>query len=228
MRKRTLTARRPRDTVLMQQPEQGFTAKLTVEQRQAVGLAMADTNMSAGQIATAAKLGKLADFKTGQVLGPFDVSRSYVAQLGSKERRRRLGKTSKISDLEHRDAVEALRRRFLETADAVLSWEEKRAPEKRDLERVRQCVRCVREAAALPGPTDPRPVSTVKRTGKMPGGMAGQILAEHRRAPENGDGPAQGGPAETRQVPSASRRRPGTACDRTADWSRRACWRTPR
>jgi hypothetical protein len=188
----------------MRTPEQGFTAKLTIEQREAVGLAMADTNMSARQISKAAKLGQLADFKTGELLEPFEVSPSYTADLGSALRRRRQGKTSRVGDMEHRDAVEALRRRFLETADAVLEWEEKRQPNRRDLERVRQCIRCVREAASLPGPKDPRPDPPGKgphtdRTGEAitRGGMAGMILAEHRRAPRNADGPADGGPVET-------------------------------
>jgi hypothetical protein len=78
----------------MRTPEQGFTAKLTIEQREAVGLAMADTNMSARQISKAAKLGQLADFKTGELLEPFEVSPSYTADLGSALRRRRQGKTS--------------------------------------------------------------------------------------------------------------------------------------
>jgi hypothetical protein len=117
----------------MRTPEQGFTAKLTIEQREAVGLAMADTNMTARQISKAAKLGQLANFKTGELLEPF-----------------------------------------------------------------------VREAAALPGPKDPRPDPPgmgpkQDRTGEAitRGGLAGKILAEHRRAPRNVDGPADGGPVET-------------------------------
>jgi hypothetical protein len=112
------------------------------------------------------------------------------------------------------DAVEALRRRLLAVADAELGVIERQARGKRDLDRYRDIVKCVREAMSIPAANDERPKPAGKGRHDQPGAprppatagrLAGPLMAAHRQAPRssgtdaaearNGNGPAAAGPS---------------------------------
>jgi hypothetical protein len=128
-------------------------AKYSQEQRDAVIAAAVDHQTSAAEVARMAARGQLHG-KDGQV-EPFEIPASTVRSEARKERRRRAGK--EVSELAARpahDAVETLRRRLISAADAMLRVEEKKKPERRDAERLRDIGRMVREFAAIKAPSD--------------------------------------------------------------------------
>lgn len=178
-----------------------FTARLSRDQRDAAAHARVDGGMSAPAVARAAKAGTLE--LRGRTLEPFTISASYVADLGTRLRRERRGKATGIAEEPHRDAIEHLRRRLVVVADEELREEERKRPSKRDLGKLREITRCVREAAALPGPRDPRPAKPghgplderTSSTTRSPNTLAGGILAAHRAAPQNGEGLAVASPS---------------------------------
>lgn len=165
-----------------------FDQTLTDEQREAAGLRYADTEDTGVEVVRKAAAGELT--LRGEPVGAFEVSPSYVAQLGNRLKKQRLGKTaSKTADLPHRDAIEVLRRRLIAVAESVIEDLEKKAakdPASLDLERHRQAVRCVFEASKLPTASSAAPPSKDTRDSngrKGPhteGGMAGALLKEHR------------------------------------------------
>jgi hypothetical protein len=130
----------------------------------------------------------------GVPVPPFDMPLPTLRSYVHKERRKRKGVTRRhVSDVPHGDAIEQLRRRLVSAADAMLEHFEraqKTNPKHADPERLRQIVRLVREAAALPSRGDDRPVAPGQRspaTGKhTPGdnrsrtGLAAQILRDHQ------------------------------------------------
>ena len=80
--------------------------------------------------------------------------------------RRRAGRAASLADEPHRDAIEKLRRRAVGAADGLLdSYEDelRRRPGKAEPERLRQIVRVIREAAALPAREDPDVRELVQR-----------------------------------------------------------------
>jgi hypothetical protein len=147
----------------------------------------------------------------GVPVPPFDMPLPTLRSYVHKERRKRKGVTRRhVSDVPHGDAIEQLRRRLVSAADAMLEHFEraqKTNPKHADPERLRQIVRLVREAAALPSRGDDRPVapgqrqpSTGKRAvgdGPTQGGLAKQILADHQ---------AQGRTAQDNPTPSTQAR----------------------
>ena len=122
----------------------------------------------------------------GDPLPPFETNPSTVRDQARLLRRRRAGEAvSTLAAQPHRDAIEALRRRLVSVADTMLTAYErdvKRDAAKANPERFRQIIRCVREAAGLPGPNDPRPPAPGQKVGgerdggETTGGLAGQVL----------------------------------------------------
>jgi hypothetical protein len=148
----------------------------------------------------------------GERLPPFETNQSTVRSLARQRTRQRMGHaTSELATRPPGDAVEALRRRLVNLADAGLTRLERelrRRGARLDFEQVRQAARAVREIAALPGPEDPRPPSPGERVGGQRnggatrGGLAGELVAAHRAAPAPApadridDGPRRNGAAD--------------------------------
>lgn len=164
-----------------------FESVYTQAQRDALAHAYEDRKVRpAKRVCAMAAAGELE--LDGRQLDPFDANEDSVRHYARLLRKGRAGMlSSRLGDAPHRDAVETLRRRLVNAADEMLTREERKAPDARTPERLRQIVRLVREVAALPGPTDPRPPAPgAKRDGQRvggetQGGLAGQLLADHRR-----------------------------------------------
>jgi len=169
--------------------------KYTPEQRAAAAEAYVDRGVRpARRVAELAAAGELIP---GQ---RFEISPDYVLKLAAALRRRRAGEASSaLARQPPRDAVEAIRRRLAAAIDHELTLIEtlqrRRGRDDRDvLERLRQIARLSREFAALPGPTDPRPVPPGQRHidpatgesrnngGPIRGGLAGAMLRDIRQA----------------------------------------------
>lgn len=168
-----------------------FAEKYSDAQREAVAYAYEDRKIRPyRRVAELAAAGELTH--NGETLEPFTIPESYIADLVRKLRKRRAGETtSQLASAEPRDAIEALRKRLVNAADAMLQDLEakvKRDAGTADPERLRQITRAVREAAALPGPNDPKPPAPGARVngqrdgGETTGGLAGEILKANRTA----------------------------------------------
>lgn len=186
-----------------------FEATMTVLQREAATLAHTDHGIPAPEVSEMAQRGLLK--LRGEPVGEFTITATYVRQLKAGLVKRRQGRmVSELARLPAGDAIEALRRRLVNLADAELIVLERQKAGKLDLARFKEVIKCVREAAALPGPKDPRPDAPGKgghanvaggpktASGNATrGGLTGALLAEHRRTarnevPENDESP-QGG-----------------------------------
>jgi hypothetical protein len=172
-----------------------FEAKYTDEQRAAVVDAYEDRKIQpASRVRRLAQAGELSG------LEPFDMPESQIRYLASQLRKKRAGlAVSKVGDMPHRDGIEALRRRLMSAADWLVTEIEhdqakrgKTVNRLRMGEELRQAIRCVREAAALPGPQDPRPVAPGARIpneegrkngGATQGGIADSIVKAHHASP---------------------------------------------
>jgi hypothetical protein len=176
-----------------------FEEKYTDQQRDAIAHAYEDRRIRpARKVVQMAAAGEL-DYH-GEILKPFEATENTVRDLARKLRRARAGETtSQLAHAEPRDAIETLRRRLVNAADAMLTDFErktKRAPGDADPERLRQICRAVREAAAIPGPNDERPKAPGGKTdgrrngGETKGGLAGSILAAHRASEDGQTEPA--------------------------------------
>jgi hypothetical protein len=168
-----------------------WEAVYTQQQRDAVAYAYEDRRIRpAKRVVTLAAAGELE--LNGTLLDPFEVNEDSVRHYARVLRKERAGQvTSQLSDQAPRDAVEQLRRRLVNVADAELKRQERAArKDGADSEKLRQIARAVREIAALPGPNDPAPPApgakaAGQRTGgETRGGIAGPLLAAHRA--ENG------------------------------------------
>lgn len=144
----------------------------------------------------------------GSRIDPFDIPEGSIRSFAKEQRRRRAGRhKTELAKVGARDAIEALRVRLVSIADRELAVLERSKAGSVDLPRLRDVVRCVREAAALPGPNDPRPPvpgngpDGIRQGRKGTGALAGPLLRAHRagKVPGNGDGPAEAEPptAET-------------------------------
>lgn len=161
-----------------------FTHIYTNQQREALATTYEDRHVRpASRVAELAAAGELV--LDGERLAPFATSENTVRDCARKLRNRRAGELkSNLATAPPRDAIETLRRRLISLADRELAELEKMRRGKVPLERLRQIVRVAREAAALPGPDDPRPVQPGQKRpgtqttegGKTTGGMAGAIL----------------------------------------------------
>jgi hypothetical protein len=160
-----------------------FSKVYTDAQRDALGEAVVDRGLRPAQVVELARNGELKH--AGERLAPFPANVNSVRDYARKLKARRAGRTSSgLDDQAPRDAVETLRRRLINAAEQEIAAEERKPRGKRSLERLRQCARLLREAAALPGPDDPRPTQPGQKIpgtqqtegGKTTGGMAGAIL----------------------------------------------------
>ena len=163
-----------------------FVEKYNAAQRAAMAEAILDRRMKARTVVELAQAGQLEH--NGVALPGFATVVGTVRNEASKERRRRSGHVAKeLASTAPRDLVEALARELLgEAVKMTAEW--KRTPIKtRDAERGRQIARLVREAAAIPAATEPRPPKPgAKRDGQRndgatTGGLAGAILKDHAR-----------------------------------------------
>lgn len=176
-----------------------FERQHTHEQTEAAALAAVDQGLTGPRVVELARDGLLT--LAGKPLEPYEITADYVRKLASHLRKQRAGKVvSDLASMPPRDAIEALRRRLVNVADAELAAVEKQKPGLRDLSRFRQVIQCVKEAAALPGPKDPRPPAPgqmvgpdVRPTGdRSRSGPAGALMAEHLRS-QNEERPAVAG-----------------------------------
>lgn len=163
-----------------------FTSQYTPEQREAFISAALDRNMPGKRVSELAAAGELTT-PDGTKLDPFSVPANTVASAKRNAKKRRMGKSvSQLAQAEPRDAIEALRRRLINVADAELKHLERQKIGSRDPERLRQIGRCVREFGAIPGPKEARkPAPGTKRNGEREqgdtkGGLAGDLLKAHR------------------------------------------------
>lgn len=170
-----------------------FDEKYTDQQRDALAHAYEDRKIRpADRVAALAAAGELED--NGTRLEPFQTNPATVRSLAQQLRRRRAGKVqSTLAAMPPEDAVEALRRRYMNAADAMLEAFErstKRNPAKANPTRLREIGRAIREGAAIPGPGDRRPrrpgdrdpETGIKTEGRTTTGLAAQIEAAHRRS----------------------------------------------
>lgn len=176
-----------------------FTKKYSDAERAAITYAYEDRQIRpASRVVELAASGELTH--QGEKVPPFETNANTVRDFARDLRKKRRGeRTSQLADQPPRDAIEQLRRRLVNAADALLlDYEDdvKRKPGDADPERLRQIVRVVREAAHLPGPNDPRPVPPgAKRDGKREGGEtkggpAGAIIRAAQEARASAPAPA--------------------------------------
>jgi hypothetical protein len=173
-----------------------FEAKYTPEQRAAMAHAFEDERIRPARLVVElAKAGKLKH--AGVELEPFETNEDTVRDAARHLRKQRRGEiSSKLEHMPPRDAIETLRRRLVNAADALLSSYENQLRSdagKADPERLRQIVRAVREAASLPGPNDARPAAPGARVNgardgaETKAGLAGKILHAHRTGTAGAD-----------------------------------------
>lgn len=172
-----------------------FQERYTADQRRALATAYEDRRIRPYRVVC--ELAAAGELEPG--MPPFEVTGGpgYVADLVRKLRRTRAGEhTSELAKAPPRDAIEALRRRLVNVCDQTLNAIEREKPRDRDPERLRQLARAIREAAAIPGPTDPTPLrpghgkpapGERKGEGATRGGIAGGVLAQAHR--DGGGGP---------------------------------------
>jgi hypothetical protein len=171
----------------------GFERKYTDQQRDAIAHAYEDRRVRpASKVVAMAAAGELEH--DGQPLPAFKCTQNTVRDFAQKLRKRRRGElTTKLAHAAPRDAIETLRQRLVSAADTMLADLERqlqRDASTTDPERLRQITRAVREASSLPGPDDPRPKAPGAKTdgrrdgGETKGGLAGDILREHRTGDE--------------------------------------------
>lgn len=201
-----------------------FQRKYTDEQREALCEAYEDRRVRpARRVVELAAAGELTH--KGQKVEPFTVGEDYIRDQVRHLRKRRRGlTTSELAQAAPRDAIEILRRRLVNAADAMLADSERdirRDPKTADPERLRQIARLVREAQAIPGPNEPRkPSPGQKVEGEREGaptrhGLAGKILADARRT-------AGGGPAPSAHHPQHQHTEDSSAMDDTRSTQHRA------
>lgn len=194
-----------------------FTAKYTKAQKDALAHAYRERNIRPARLVVdLAARGELE--WNGEKLDPFETNEDQVRHLGRLLKKRRHGEqTSQLAQLPPRDAIEALRRRLVNAADAMLTDLEDQLEKeagKADPERLRQITRAVREAAALPGPNDPRPTAPGAKVNghrdgaETTGGLAGGILKAHRTSQRG-----EGAQTETATTPTQTQRSTGDSSD---------------
>jgi hypothetical protein len=197
-----------------------FEAVLTQEQRDTVARARADYRLPGPDIVRRAAAGELKT-PEGKVLEPFTVTPEYARSLGAALVRERMGrKTTALSQVPPRDAVEALRIRLVNLADSAVNALERQRPAKLDLQRMDQAAKLVTTIARIPGPKEPPPANPESkgpdRPGRVsPGTTAGGLMrgtlgkahtssagartnqsGEDPGVSGNGDGPHDGGPSD--------------------------------
>lgn len=136
-----------------------FEAVYTDEQRDAIATAYEDRRIRpARRVVELAEAGELVEG-----LAPFTVhgGANTVRDMARKRRQKRAGQlVTETAKQPPRDALEALRRRLLSAIDHELTAcerEQKKRAGSADPERLRQIGRALREAAAIPTPSEPTP-----------------------------------------------------------------------
>jgi hypothetical protein len=195
-----------------------FDHVYTDQQREALATAYEDRRVRpAARVAELAAAGELT--LDGDKLAPFATTENTVRDCARKLRNRRAGELkSSLATLPPRDAVEVLRRRLISLADRELSVLEHSRRGKVQIERLRQIVRVVREASALPGPDDPRPAQPGQRKpgtgehegGRTSGGMAAAILGAASQSARVETHQTQPAPDVTPPHPGQGTQGPGT------------------
>lgn len=190
-----------------------FDRKYTDDQRDAMAAAYEDRRIRPARLVVELAQRGALEWK-GQALDPFQTNDNTVRDCAKDLRRKRQGKrTSQLASLEPRDAIETLRVRLVNAADAMLQAFEKdvrRDAGTADPERLRQIMRCVKEAQAIPGKSEarkPRPGIVDPSTGERPtgertrGGLAGQIIhAARGESARNDERPAEADRSEPELV----------------------------
>jgi hypothetical protein len=166
-----------------------LSSRYTLWQRDAIATAYTLTDATARRVAQLAAAGEL-EHPAGARLAPFEVPENTVRSIARRERIRRAAAQAAVPlvDQPPRDAVERLRQRFVAALDTEMTRIEIEHSEGRFLtgEALRQFARAVRELAAIPGPTEPRPpapgakVNGVRNGSETRGGLAGKIMAASR------------------------------------------------
>ena len=138
------------------------------------------------------EMGRLGQLRTrdGREVRPFDCNEDTMRGYLTRERKRRRGAPRGSALDRPDDVLEGLRKRMIAVADQELTFVERQKRGKRDPEHLRQIARVLREVAALPKPGEGRGRQPGKRDhngvmvdGQTEGGIAGKLLAAHRRAP---------------------------------------------
>jgi hypothetical protein len=183
-----------------------FNERFTERQREAVARAYVDRHVRpARAVADLARRGEL-ESANGERLAAFEIGESTIRSFAGNLRRRRRGEIkSNLATARPTDAVEALRQRLVNAADAGLASLERRQRRERgktDWTELREVARAVREIAALPAPgergVEPgqrAPGSGARAGGSSRGGLAGRLLAAHRASPPTSNGAGPGAPA---------------------------------
>ena len=155
-----------------------FRRKWTDEQREAVATAHLERRLSSVRVAQLAAAGDLTR-RDGTKLDPFPIPPSSIATIARRTQEKQAKHTeSDLARIPHRDAIEQLRIAYITTAERELQAEQRKKDGTRNLERMRQIGRVLREAVALPARTEPVPTAPgAKENGKTNGGKTGGGLA---------------------------------------------------
>jgi hypothetical protein len=168
-----------------------FAAKYTDKQRDAVGRAYVELGVRPWlRVVEMAAAGELE--WGGERLPPFELKEETARDFGRRWRKRPGAwerPAGPLEDAPPRDAIETLRRDLVTTAEEMLAEIRALPPAKRNPRRLREIMRCVREAAPLPGPTEPSPPAPGEKRdghrdgGETRGGPAGALIQAHRESP---------------------------------------------
>jgi hypothetical protein len=139
-----------------------FQRIYTDEQKAAVAEAFEDRRIRpATRVADLAKAGELR--YQGEMLDPFNIEAPTVRHEARMLRKRRAGQlTSKLSDVPARDAVEQLRRRMVNLADAELTVLERQKAGSRNPETSGTALRSAQDAAQDEAQQDDAPRSLAR------------------------------------------------------------------
>lgn len=141
-----------------------FEAKYSKSQKTAVIQATCDRGVKpyrrVVELAAAGELIHTDNDGEDHTLPPFTIPRDTVASMCQQEQRKRSGRlVSVVADQPPREGLEAMRRRLVSVADREIARLEEATKKKTGapLDSVTKAARMLRELAAIPGPTDPRP-----------------------------------------------------------------------
>lgn len=174
-----------------------WVSDFTKEQREAIVSAHLDRGLPLSRAIGLAQRGEL------EGLEPYAPNEGTARGWCVREKKRREAAKAKtpIATLKQPDQLELLRTLAVDTAYQELEnfrKQQKTRPKDTNPERLRQIVRVIREAAALPGPGEQRPPAPgqkrdgVQHGGQTRDGMAAELLKAHR---SNGKA-QQGRPAQ--------------------------------
>jgi hypothetical protein len=148
-----------------------FDSPYSDAQHEAAASARLDRGLPYERISELARAGQLKGVD-GTPLEPFDVPANTVRSWASRERKNRAGKgETPAATMPHRDAVEEGRKRLHNLFYREVSKLESRKPGTVDPAKVSQWAKVLREIAALPDRTDPRPAAPGQKVnGERTGG----------------------------------------------------------